>query len=211
MFNLERAITEWRQQMLAAGIKTPVPLEELENHLHEDIAQQMQSGIAAQSAFELAVQRIGHAGTLKKEFAKTSVYGQPLRPQHLRIYCYVVALSMLLVNLGMLAMNEISPIELAGGVLLALYTGSLPRWHSLLANPRNRLVRAALLIGGFFVLTWPLWAMLDLLPSGIVGNMIISSILPAWFAMGLAYMVYGQADTAEQIGSTSGKKKEQYV
>jgi hypothetical protein len=41
MFNLEQAIADWRQQMLAAGIKTPVPLEELENHLREENEQQM--------------------------------------------------------------------------------------------------------------------------------------------------------------------------
>jgi hypothetical protein len=29
MFNVEPAIAEWRKQMLAAGIKTPVPPEEL--------------------------------------------------------------------------------------------------------------------------------------------------------------------------------------
>ena len=37
MFNLEQAIAEWRQQMLATGIQTPVPLEELEIHLREEI------------------------------------------------------------------------------------------------------------------------------------------------------------------------------
>ena len=37
MFDLEQSIAEWRRQMLAAGIKTPVPLEELEIHLREDI------------------------------------------------------------------------------------------------------------------------------------------------------------------------------
>ena len=211
MFNLEKEISGWRKQMIAAGIKTPVPLEELEIHLREDIAQQMQSGLSAPQAFGIAVEKIGQAPEIKREFKKVSGCGQPLRPQYLRIYCYVVVLPMLLVSLGMLAMNEISPIELAGGVLLALYTGSLPRWHSLLANPRSRLVRGALLIGGFFALTWPPWAMWDLLPSGILGNMITSSILPAWFAMLLACMVYGQADTAEQIGSTSGNQKEQYV
>jgi len=37
MFDLEQAIIAWRQQMLAAGIKSPVPLEELENHLRDEI------------------------------------------------------------------------------------------------------------------------------------------------------------------------------
>jgi len=38
MFNLDEAISEWRKQMLAAGIKTPVPLEELETHLRDNVA-----------------------------------------------------------------------------------------------------------------------------------------------------------------------------
>jgi|ERR1019366_3182572 hypothetical protein len=211
MFDLEQSITEWRKQTLAAGIRSPAPLEELEIHLREDIEQQRQSGVAAQSAFELAVQRVGHAGALQNEFKKISVCGQRLPLKYLRLYCYIAAPFMLLVSLGMRAMNEISPLELAGRILLALYAGSLPRWHSLLANPRSRWARAVFLIGAFFALTWPLWAMLQLVPSGWVGNMIPSSILPAWFAMALAYMVYDQADTAEQIGSTSGKQKEQYV
>jgi hypothetical protein len=45
MFNLEQAIADWRKQMLAAGIKTPVPLEELESHLRDEIEWQMKSGI----------------------------------------------------------------------------------------------------------------------------------------------------------------------
>ena len=35
--DLESLIANWRREMLAAGIKTPVPLEELESHLREDI------------------------------------------------------------------------------------------------------------------------------------------------------------------------------
>ena len=38
MFNLEQAISEWRLQMLAAGIKTTESLDELENHLAIDQA-----------------------------------------------------------------------------------------------------------------------------------------------------------------------------
>jgi hypothetical protein len=45
MFNLEQSIIEWRKQMLAAGIKTPVPLDELEIHLREEIERQMASGL----------------------------------------------------------------------------------------------------------------------------------------------------------------------
>lgn len=70
MFNLEQSITEWRQKMLAAGISTPVPLEELENHLREEVERQIKSGLSEPDAFNSAVQQIGRARTLKDEFAK---------------------------------------------------------------------------------------------------------------------------------------------
>jgi hypothetical protein len=70
MFNLEQSIAEWRRQMLAAGVKTPVPLDELESHLREEVEQQMRSGEGAQEAFESAVQRIGQPAVIQDEFAK---------------------------------------------------------------------------------------------------------------------------------------------
>jgi hypothetical protein len=70
MFDLDQAIADWRRQMLAAGIKTPVPLEELEIHLCEEIEQQMQSGSNAERAFESAAQKIGQAHMIQDEFKK---------------------------------------------------------------------------------------------------------------------------------------------
>jgi hypothetical protein len=71
MFDLEKSIADWRKQMRAAGIKTPVPLEELENHLREEIERQMKLGLDGQQAFKIASRRIGRSGELKVEFAKT--------------------------------------------------------------------------------------------------------------------------------------------
>ena len=70
MFNLKQAIAEWRKQMIAAGIKSPTPLDELEIHLREEIEQQMKSGLNGQQAFENSVQQIGQPGSLKGEFKK---------------------------------------------------------------------------------------------------------------------------------------------
>ena len=70
MFNLDTAITEWRRQMLEAGIKTPVPLEELEIHLREEIERQLKSGLSEQEIFDSAVQKIGPAHTIQYEFEK---------------------------------------------------------------------------------------------------------------------------------------------
>jgi uncharacterized membrane protein len=71
MFNLDHAISEWRKQMLAAGIKSPVPLEELEIHLREEIQQQMKSGLGEQEAFEISVRQVGQPKMLNNEFKKT--------------------------------------------------------------------------------------------------------------------------------------------
>src|SRR5580658_3906971 len=72
MFNLEQSIAEWRKQMLAAGIKSPVPLEELESHLREEIELRMKTGLDSRNAFEVAIQQMGNAGGLKNEFKKIS-------------------------------------------------------------------------------------------------------------------------------------------
>ena len=72
MFDMEKAIAEWRRQMLAAGLKALELLDELESHLREDAARQTQSGLSAEQAFEAAVARIGQAGSLRREFAKIS-------------------------------------------------------------------------------------------------------------------------------------------
>ena len=71
MFNLEQSIAEWRRQMLAAGIKMPTPLEELESHLREEIELQIKSGLTEPRAFEFAVQWIGQPKMLNVEFKKS--------------------------------------------------------------------------------------------------------------------------------------------
>jgi len=70
MFNLAQAILEWRRQMLAADIKSPVPLDELETHLRDEIEQQAKSGLSEAEAFKTAIQKIGRANTLQNEFKK---------------------------------------------------------------------------------------------------------------------------------------------
>jgi hypothetical protein len=73
MFNLEQSIADWRQQMLAAGIESPVPLEELESHLRDEIEREMRSGSSPEQAFKNAAGQIGRAEVLKTEFVKTQM------------------------------------------------------------------------------------------------------------------------------------------
>ena len=56
--------------MLAAGIQSPVPLEELENHLREEIEQHIRSGASEQAAFEISAANMGRPGNLDREFKK---------------------------------------------------------------------------------------------------------------------------------------------
>jgi len=71
MFNLDQEITEWRSQMSAAGLKTVEFLNELESHVRDDVAEQVRTGVNAEEAFAAAVLRIGPAGVVQAEFAKS--------------------------------------------------------------------------------------------------------------------------------------------
>jgi hypothetical protein len=68
MFNLDEAMAEWRTRMVAAGIKSPAVLDELESHLREDVDERMRSGSNAPEAFAAAEERLGQANRLKAEF-----------------------------------------------------------------------------------------------------------------------------------------------
>jgi len=66
MFNVEVAIANWRKKMLSSGIKAPVPLDELEQHLREELA----GGCADQKTFDAAIQTMGDPRLLRSEFKK---------------------------------------------------------------------------------------------------------------------------------------------
>jgi len=75
MFDLQQSVTDWRRQMLAAGIET-VRLEELESHLHEDFERLVKSGLDERNAFNIAVQNIGPVQALRDEFEKVQATQQ---------------------------------------------------------------------------------------------------------------------------------------
>ncbi len=89
MFDLEKSIADWRREMLAAGIKTPVPLEELEIHLREAVEQQVRAGFNDQIAFGMAVRQIGQTGDLQTEFAKA---GETIYEQLKQFICAVAGI-----------------------------------------------------------------------------------------------------------------------
>ena len=72
MLNLETAIGEWRNRMAASGVESPELLDELENHLREEIERQEQLGSTWLEALEIAVRRMGSPESLRTEFHKES-------------------------------------------------------------------------------------------------------------------------------------------
>ena len=130
MLNLDQSVADWRRQMLSAGIRTPVPLEELEIHLREEIERQMKSGLDEQKAFEISVHQIGQPKVLNREFEKDH-QTKPMK----RIVIIGNGIGSILIGLAMImpalaqhrhegAMTNESTVMLIVGILLALGGGS---------------------------------------------------------------------------------------
>lgn len=120
MFDLDQAISKWRQQMATGGIKAPDVLDELESHLRDDVAERMRSGLSVEQAFEAAVQQMGTVGGLKTEFAKVGRTNERLRRQLKGICCG--ALAGLLVLASAFSFFRLGMILGAGTLLFSAFT-----------------------------------------------------------------------------------------
>ena len=129
MPDLEQSISAWRRQMLAAGIPSPVPLEELESHLRDEILRLMETGADLKTAFETATQKMGGPSMLNKEFSKIqSSKRQEFVPILLPLVASVIALCIalsLLLRLGNFAEMNLGQ-RLSG--LAAIAFGPLLSW-----------------------------------------------------------------------------------
>jgi len=70
MPSLKDLISDWRNTMTATGRVSGETLDELENHLRENVDQLVRSGMSEPEAFERAVRELGGARTLAAEFQK---------------------------------------------------------------------------------------------------------------------------------------------
>jgi hypothetical protein len=70
MFDREKKISEWRRELIRAGVRSPEVLDELEAHLREEMERQVHAGLDERAAFETAIRIIGGAKQLQSEFAK---------------------------------------------------------------------------------------------------------------------------------------------
>jgi hypothetical protein len=154
MFNLEHSIADWRRQMLAAGIKTPVPLEELESHLREEIERQMKTGLNPQDAFTSAVQKLGPAHTVQNEFMKVDKIHSALKRRLTEIGLTLVTILLPLLFGGivlirasfidMTAAEELSSLTALGAFSLLAWSGRLG--HRFLPVIQNRRIRDGILL-----------------------------------------------------------------
>ena len=146
MFNLEKSIAEWRQQMLTAGIKTPVPLEELEIHLRDDIERMIKAGEMEQSAFETAREQLGRSSVLTKEFNKVKGDPRAWERKWMRIYCDLFPIFYSgMVACALLRMEMSFRLRISGFAALVLTcvfiwaTQYFPRYLPAVSNKHRRL------------------------------------------------------------------------
>lgn len=210
MKDLDSQIAKWRSRMLAAGITTPIPLDELEVHLREDVERQIQEGVGAQEAFDAAVSRIGQPRALQAEFAKTSQVMTAKERKLTWLLCDIcLVLDLLLLPLALFLVNRFAtpPPPLLAQMLAALtwlllygnvwglrYTC---RFLPVIPGKRKRLC-AGLLIGALGCLgTAVLWRLIPEHP-GLPGLSIavwalIPTVLGLTLYIGLEEIAYRKA------------------
>lgn len=210
MFDLNQAISDWRRQMLDSGIKTPVPLDELENHLRDDVEDQMRSGSNAQQAFDTAVLRIGRAGALRGEFSKVGGRRDGQRRRFMRIYCVVFPILYSVICAYGLLRIEMNVVErILGFTAVALTASPLwstPWFHKLLPVIRDGRTRMTIQIAG--ILSWLVCGLLFMnvvLPRlNLSESQIIVTVL--WLMMPVATisgLAYGLGDAAQRQTATA--------
>lgn len=69
-FNLEKNVSAWRRQLLAAGITSTDTVNELESHLREDFRALVSAGEPEAEAFRHALARLGTPSEVRVEFTK---------------------------------------------------------------------------------------------------------------------------------------------
>jgi cation transport ATPase len=213
MPDLEEKIAEWRRRMAAGGIKAPAVLDELENHLREDMQRQVSTGTDEEKAFEAAAQRIGKSDLLKAEFAKVSQTKEARAGKVMGIACCLIALPLSALAVPtFLMIPELSFGErVLGSAAVVLTFLSIASWqfsHRFLPVIRNRRIRMATTISlGVFGLTW-LYIFAEILPTVIVPH-IFSGLnigrdeFRPVFAMGIA-VLWAMALTAVLGGIAYG-------
>lgn len=213
MFDLEQAITKWRQRMLASGIQSPVPLEELEGHLREEIGEQINAGLSDVAAFQSAVQKFGVAPAVRTEFAK--IAGPDTASQQM-VGDFALVMSALLIPAGVAISVWHKRAEMTTGQLasslsavatfaLLVWGGRLGhRWFPVIVAKRTRNVMSCVMVG--VVALW--WGVFlreiapryDFTMMGFVAAFLWAFFTPAGIWLGLVFGMERAARKARVVG-----------
>jgi hypothetical protein len=157
---LDVKIGEWRARMAAGGIKSPAVLDELESHLREEIERQTRSGVEAQKAFKVAVQKIGPASVLKNKFKK-SMAAMVVEKVMMAAAVLVLAFGVFLSVVTLVLCYHTVAERVMGFIVIALSFGTICVWPAFVSrlpviHPRRKLVgmQATCLAAGFAVSTF---------------------------------------------------------
>jgi hypothetical protein len=210
MRDLEPQITEWRRQMLAAGIKSPVPLEELESHLRDDLEQQMRSGVSAPVAFAAAVARLGPPEVLTPEFKRGRFDIRALSPIYMQVFCFL-SVPLLMGMIWAFFEGEMSPAYRDFGIgvvaLITVYVGSLPFFYRRLFGDYYGLMHRAILAGNVMAIACPTLSLLKeagVMPSGKLAGLLLWSMLAAHVANCLACANFDREAVAKRGAKLAG-------
>jgi cation transport ATPase len=210
--------------MLAVGIKSPVPLEELENHLREEIERQMKSGLSEQTSFEAAILQIGKANILKNEFEKVDGAKELRAWKLIQIIFFagmgvisLFAATCVVCRLG--SFSEISPTQqlsmLAAIAVMILLAGGGYFSSRYFPVVRNKRMRDAISISsGVLMATW--WAIFFFVIAQRVDFTTSElDVAVTWGFMApfgaLAGLVTGLEKAARGNSAPASSQKEQYV
>lgn len=160
MFNLEQAITKWKQQMMVGGIKNPAVLDELESHLREEIERQTRTGVPAERAVKIATQKIGPANALKNEFGKNG-FASMAEKLMIAIAAFVIAFGIFLNSVTIIFCYDRLGERVAGfaalGLILAVVFGlshAAPLLPAIFPERKRVALQLACLLVGFGVCTF---------------------------------------------------------
>ena len=133
--------------MLAAGIKTPVPLEELESHLCEEVQKLTASGMKPQVALAAAIKTIGLPIPLQAEFTKVDNKSRLTEQYVIKVLVYALwfclVLPLYLYTFFKYDMNWVwrsaGIANVIFGTLAILYCKQINNWFPVIPNRRVRL------------------------------------------------------------------------
>ncbi len=157
MFNLERSINAWRQQLFSEGISEVELLDELENHLRDQIAASTAKGLSDAEAFSTAVKQFGSTESICSEFNKVEKTARWPLVVGIGFWLATVVTPLLFV-LGNARISRLGPIHgmhmftLCAGYFATFFAGAFgmihvgTRWFAALTPARQRILQRCMVV-----------------------------------------------------------------